>query len=121
MKSLGKKLKEFGQQNGLAKTKQYFSESIAKGDINPRGISLRGLAEGIIGDDWADQLNRFNGPDRVFMEATEAVDASNFAAITGQILITTVLKSTSWHRSSVISLYPAFLLDRTFPARSFLG
>jgi len=69
MKSLGKKLKEFGQQNGLAKTKQYFSESIAKGDINPRGISLRGLAEGIIGDDWADQLNRFNGPDRVFMEA----------------------------------------------------
>jgi len=110
MKSLGKKLKEFGQQNGLAKTKQYFSESIAKGDINPRGISLRGLAEGIIGDDWADQLNRFNGPDRVFMEATEAVDASNFAAITGQILITTVhekYKLASFIGDQLVSSIPA--------------
>ena len=110
MKSLGKKLKEFGQQNGLAKTKQYFSESIAKGDVNPKSISIRGLAEGIIGDDWAEKLNRFNGPDRVFMEATEAVDASNFAAITGQILITTVhekYKLASFIGDQLVSSIPA--------------
>ena len=90
MKNLGKKLKAFGKQNGVIKTKNYLAESIAKGDISLRNISLRGLAEGIIGDDWAEKMQRFNGPDRVFMEASEAVDASNFAAITGQILITTV-------------------------------
>lgn len=90
MKSLGKKLKAFGKQNGVLKTKSYLAESIAKGDISLRNISLRGLAEGIVGDDWAEKMQRFNGPDRVFMEASEAVDASNFAAITGQILITTV-------------------------------
>lgn len=90
MKNLGKKLKAFGKQNGVMKTKTYLAESIAKGDISLRNISLRGLAEGIIGDDWAEKMQRFNGPDRVFMEASEAVDASNFAAITGQILITTV-------------------------------
>lgn len=90
MKNLGKKLKEFGQQNGVIKTREYLSEAIAKGDINARNISLRGLAEGILGDNWHETMHRFNGPDRVFMESTEAVDASNFAAITGQILITTV-------------------------------
>ena len=90
MKNLGKKLKAFGKQNGVLKTKTYLAESIAKGDISLRNVSLRGLAEGIIGDDWAEKMQRFNGPDRVFMEASEAVDASNFAAITGQILITTV-------------------------------
>jgi len=90
MKNLGKKLKEFGQQHGVVKTKEYLSEAISKGDINPKNISLRGLAEGILGDSWHETMSRFNGPDRVFMESTEAVDASNFAAITGQILITTV-------------------------------
>ena len=110
MKSLGKKLKEFGQQNGLAKTKQFFSESIAKGDVAVNRISLRGLAEGIMGDDWAEQLNRFNGPERTFMEATEAVDASNFAAITGQILITTVqekYKLASFIGDQLVSTIPA--------------
>jgi len=110
MKSLGKKLKEFGQQNGLAKTKAFFSESISKGDIAVSRISLRGLAEGIMGDDWAEQLNRFNGPDRTFMEATEAVDASNFAAITGQILITTVqekYKLASFIGDQLVSTIPA--------------
>lgn len=110
MKSLGKKLKEFGQQNGLAKTKQFFSESISKGDISVSRISLRGLAEGIMGDDWAEQLNRFNGPERTFMEATEAVDASNFAAITGQILITTVqdkYKLASFIGDQLVSTIPA--------------
>ena len=110
MKSLGKKLKEFGQQNGLAKTKAFFSESISKGDVSVSRISLRGLAEGIMGDDWAEQLNRFNGPDRTFMEATEAVDASNFAAITGQILITTVqekYKLASFIGDQLVSTIPA--------------
>jgi hypothetical protein len=110
MKSLGKKLKEFGQQNGLAKTKAFFSESIAKGDVAVNRISLRGLAEGIMGDDWAEQLNRFNGPERTFMEATEAVDASNFAAITGQILITTVqekYKLASFIGDQLVSTIPA--------------
>ncbi|NBU11685.1 MAG: hypothetical protein EBS84_22240 [Proteobacteria bacterium] len=110
MKSLGKKLKEFGQQNGIAKTKQFFSESISKGDIAVNRISLRGLAEGIIGDDWAEQLNRFNGPERTFMEATEAVDASNFAAITGQILITTVhekYKLASFIGDQLVTSVPA--------------
>ena len=110
MKSLGKKLKEFGQQNGLSKTKAFFSESISKGDIAVNRISLRGLAEGIMGDDWAEQLNRFNGPDRTFMEATEAVDASNFAAITGQILITTVhekYKLASFIGDQLVSSIPA--------------
>jgi len=90
MKSLGLKLKEFGKTNGVAKTRDYLAEAIAKGDIHTSNISLRGLAEGIIGEQWAETMHRYNGPDRVFMESTEAVDASNFAAITGQILITTV-------------------------------
>jgi hypothetical protein len=110
MKSLGLKLKEFGKQNGVAKTREYLSEAIAKGDIQPNRISLRGLAEGIIGEQWAETMHRFNGPERVFMESTEAVDASNFAAITGQILITTVkekFKLASFIGDSLVQNIPA--------------
>lgn len=110
MKSLGLKLKEFGKQNGVAKTREYLSEAIAKGDIQPSRLSLRGLAEGIIGEQWAETMHRFNGPERMFMESTEAVDASNFAAITGQILITTVkekFKLAAFIGDSLVQNIPA--------------
>jgi|GEM_PF-355744 len=110
MKSLGLKLKEFGKQNGVAKTREYLSEAIAKGDIQPNRLSIRGLAEGIIGEQWAETMHRFNGPERMFMESTEAVDASNFAAITGQILITTVkekFKLANFIGDSLVNTIPA--------------
>ena len=110
MKSLGLKLKEFGKANGVAKTREYLSEAIAKGDIQPNRLSIRGLAEGIIGEQWAETMHRFNGPERMFMESTEAVDASNFAAITGQILITTVkekFKLANFIGDSLVNTIPA--------------
>lgn len=85
---LGTYLRNFARQHGVEKTVQFFKEGVAahkagKPGISPRQISLRGLAEGILGHNWARKLGR---PSR-FLEGPEAVDVSAFTDITGQLLV----------------------------------
>jgi len=93
MPSLGRNLREFARQHGVDKTIQFITESRQKSKttlgagISDRQLSLRELAEGFMGPNWSAKLERYNKGSRRFMESSEAVDASAFSAITGQILI----------------------------------
>lgn len=89
--SLGRNLKRLIEQHGYVATRNNFADAIREGRINPRTVSIRGLAEGLLGSQWKLKIQNRNG--RVFetglLEAgsTEAVDASAFADITGQLLV----------------------------------
>lgn len=84
MPSLGRHLRDFARQHGVRRTTEFFREARKQRKIQPQQISLRDLAEGLLGPSWATKLARRESPLR---EASEAVDASAFSNITGQLLI----------------------------------
>jgi hypothetical protein len=81
--SLGKNLKRLIESDGYNATRSRFIDSLAKPEIN-RLVSLREMAEGFMGPQWAVKLGRYNAGVR---ESTDAVDASQFVDITGQLLV----------------------------------
>lgn len=83
---LGNKLKRLSESYGVDKTAKFLSEAIREKKISKHAISIRQLAESFLGHQWADKLQRYQSGVRV-TEATEAVDASAFTAITGQLLV----------------------------------
>lgn len=80
------KLREAAKNYGVDKASAVFFEEVREGKINPARLSIRRLAEAFCGENWADNLTRYNRGVRV-TESSEAVDASGFAAITGQLLV----------------------------------
>lgn len=91
--------RDYGPQNTLARVREALgiADRRATPDeaarvrsarkIDPmREVRLGGLAEGLLGHDWQSMLSR---PVHA-LEATEAVDASAFTHITGQLLVTIV-------------------------------
>lgn len=80
------KLREAAKNYGIEKASEVFFEEVREGKVNTKRLSIRRLAEAFCGENWADNLNRFNKVGRV-TEANEAVDPSGFAAITGQLLV----------------------------------
>lgn len=106
--SLGRKLRRLMEDHGPLPALQMFNELVADGSINRQQISFMDLATNIVGDNWQGRLGNFNaiswrlresaGGDadqtaRVMESgAGEAVDASAFADITGQLLINEVKK-----------------------------
>lgn len=84
---IGLKLKEAVKQHGRAKAGEIFREAIASKKIDVADISLREMAENMIGPSWAVHLKDYAGRIR---ESVEAVDSSGFSAITGQLLIDTI-------------------------------
>ncbi len=87
---LGAKLRENVHAFGLEKTIQWLGRGIRESKITPNQISLRNLAEGMLGHNWHSKMSRF--AENRLRESSEAVDASSFSAITGQILIDKVLE-----------------------------
>lgn len=104
MALLGKHIREWSEAHGPVAASQNFSEALQTGKITFSDVSLRELAESLCGSNWAARLqaagpNALSGmaactdydghwvPNyRAFSEAGDAVDASMFADITGQIL-----------------------------------
>lgn len=88
MKEIGIKLRE-AYSGGVERGNLILREAIKTKKINPDRLSILGLAQGIIGDS-ADTIRRgikayINNPFNVREQTV--VDSSNFAAITGQILL----------------------------------
>lgn len=100
---VGKNLRRVAEQHGFRMAFQNFNEALKKGDINAkRDISIREIAEGMLGHNWYSKLEAYAGQRRVSGvregrivsategASTEAVDASAFADITGQLLVNEV-------------------------------
>ena len=82
---LGRYLKNFCEAHGVEETQNFVTQALQENKITRNQISLRNLAEGIIGPNWRHALTaRAAGQ---FREAEDMVSASAFAAISGQLLI----------------------------------
>lgn len=84
---IGLKLRESVKAHGVSKAADIFREALAAKKFSREDISLREMAENMIGSNWADTLKNYAGRLR---ESVEAVDSSGFSAITGQLLIDTI-------------------------------
>lgn len=89
MARIGLKLREIVKNNGVQAARDTFREALREGKITRNQVSLRELAESLIGPQWADRLRETTGRARL-RESIDAVDASGFAAITGQLLVDTI-------------------------------
>lgn len=96
--SLGRRIKTWMNEHGADSAIRGIEGLIAEKKLNPYQISLRDLAENIVGYDWADKMQRMMGnpftspfmnPNlyRGVESSGDAVDASTFSAITGNLLI----------------------------------
>lgn len=95
--SLGRKIASLIQDHGAETAIRGVESLVAEGKIKPEQVSLRDLAENIVGHDWAHKMqmamaNPYASP---FMnpglyrgsESGDAVSGSAFSAITGNLLI----------------------------------
>jgi hypothetical protein len=76
---------------------------------DPNFLSFRGLAEGMLGDQWGKILSRHSQGVYRLQESAEAVDASSFANITGQLLIRLLMKayeSPAFIADSLVTVIP---------------
>jgi len=78
------KLKQVCEQNGVQATVNTLKEAFAERKVSAGDFSLRRMAEAFIGHQWQSVLE--NRLSRV-QESSEAVSASLFTAITGQLLV----------------------------------
>lgn len=104
MPLLGKFIRDWAEVHGPVDASRKFSEALQKGEISTHDVSFRELAESICGPDWALKLQGAGAQSlsavaasvsnsgqwvpnyRAFAETGDAVDSSQFADITGQIL-----------------------------------
>jgi hypothetical protein len=93
MPRIGLKLKEQVKSIGVKNTYRLLREAIKEKKVKREEISLKEMAISFMGEQWYDKLDDFRetniGKRQAFKlrESTEAVDASAFGAIGGQLLI----------------------------------
>lgn len=90
MARIGLKLREVvqrGGKQGAELATATLREAIVKKQIAESDISIRELAQSLIGDNWAHHLEHCTGTAMRLRESVDAVDASGFTAITGQLLV----------------------------------
>jgi hypothetical protein len=87
--SFCEKISEVARKHGRDVGSAFLRESLAERRARLDDFSLRQFAERTMGHRWQEKLLRFNAGDR-FQEASEAVDASNFVSISGQLLVDVV-------------------------------
>ena len=96
--SLGRKIKQWRQEHGYESAVRSVAGAIKNKTVDPSRISVLDLAVNLVGDDWADKMERANAnpftspflnPDayRGMESNADAVDAATFSAITGNLLI----------------------------------
>jgi hypothetical protein len=106
--SLGRNLRRLMESQGVVPTLNMFFGMVESGKIKARSVSFRDIAENVVGYNYWEKLSAFNAsaPFRLRESMTdcvadhtvrtlesgagEAVDASAFADITGQLLINEV-------------------------------
>lgn len=91
--SFGYHLKKLTEAHGAQTVEKTVEESLASGKLKPRDVHLQDLAESFLGRSKTEQRRKLNliATNRVhLLEAAEAVDASAFSNITGQLLVTEI-------------------------------
>lgn len=90
MASIGRHLREQmkgrSTREGIQHATAVLREAMATKKVTEDGISLREMAESLIGPNWSFHLHQHNLRIR---ESVDAVDASGFSAITGQLFVDT--------------------------------
>lgn len=81
--------------DGPARTVEHIGEALAGKHLRPEDFSLRELAEGLIPDgrEWLRMLDPRSGASTCLLEAGEAVDASAFLNVTGQVIHARILEA----------------------------
>jgi hypothetical protein len=84
MPTLGRNLKRLTESHGLPAVLDQLGDALRARKIPESEVSFRELAQSFLGDDWPVKLGRYSART---LEAGDAVDASAFSAISGNILI----------------------------------
>ena len=89
-----RELKRMYDLEGPKKTCRRLSESLDEGHLKPEDFSLRDLAETLVPDgaEWVRSMDPRQGGSAV-LEASDAVDSTAFANITGQLIVNKVMQA----------------------------
>lgn len=91
MARLGLSLREAVHKHGRQNAYLALRENVSTGKVDlKRDLSLKEMATSFLGDNWEPRLRAWSQGGMAVRESAEAVDASHFAAITGQLLVDTV-------------------------------
>lgn len=109
---LGQHLKKLCESYGPAQTLQTLSEALKAGKINPYTVSIPALARDFLGDVSVDATRKMRAVaagQAHLLESSEAVDASAFSNITGQLLVTIIkekYEGPEFVASKMVKHYP---------------
>jgi hypothetical protein len=104
--SLGSNLKRLTESHSPREATELFGQALASGKIDARTVSTADLCEAFLGRSKTEQarkLLQIKENAVHLMEASEAIDASTFSNITGQLLVTEIKKGYE---------APQFIADR---------
>lgn len=90
MPRIGVKLREACRSYGVDNAKKLLREGIAQGKIRRSDVHLKELAQAFMGENADRAYEEYRRGGWQLRESASAVDASNFAAITGQLLVDTI-------------------------------
>ena len=85
-----------------------FYQERAKAKVDISKVDLWGLGRGLLGHGWENKRGAMTRGQRRVMEATESVDPSAFADITGQLLVTLVQEqygAPEWIGEKLVRVY----------------
>jgi len=89
-----RELKRRYELDGPQQTVRHLREALHKGHLRPEDFSIRDLAEATLGTSWVRQLDP--RADAVgLVEAGEAIDATAFSNITGQVIYSRIMRAYS--------------------------
>lgn len=91
--SIGQHLKRLCESHGVARTAETFGQALSERRIDPYSVRLPDLTEAFLGRDYlsVERKARAAGLGQThLLESSEAVDASAFSNITGQLLVTII-------------------------------
>jgi hypothetical protein len=90
---IARNLKRFCESNGAEQTVKNFTEALEQKKFGTKDVTLGHLTRIFLGEDYLDverKLRAIKFGQTHLLEAAEAVDASAFSNITGQLLVTVV-------------------------------
>lgn len=109
---IARNLKRFCEANGAEQTVKLFTESLETKKFKPSDVTLGVLTRMFLGEDYLDverKLKAIKYGQTHLLEAAEAVDASAFSNITGQLLVTVVkekYEAASFIGDKLMSKFP---------------
>jgi hypothetical protein len=85
-------LKRMYQSRGPQQTVQHLREALRQGQLKPEDFSIRELAEATLGSEQVRRMDPRNGETNL-LEAGEAVDATAFSHIAGQVVQAKIMQA----------------------------